>query len=168
MGNVWAETGSTAARPRVQEARRTARDGLRRAVRDFAAAAPDGSLFVPVRLLDPERPYGPVTESRSGSYWNLVMPYALASGLFAPESDVRERRAGSTCNSTGHACSGSSGPARTRSTARSAYPKSGTDQVYGNNVSRFLADADRPDQLVLEPLRLARRGHGTATPSSSR
>ena len=32
---------------------------------------------------------------------------------------------------------------------RSAYPKSGTDQVYGNNVSRFLADADHPDELVL-------------------
>ena len=29
------------------------------------------------------------------------------------------------------------------------YPVSGTDQVYGLNVARFLADNDRPDQLVL-------------------
>jgi hypothetical protein len=29
------------------------------------------------------------------------------------------------------------------------YPASGTDQVYGFNVSRFLADNDEPDQLVL-------------------
>ena len=32
---------------------------------------------------------------------------------------------------------------------RSAYPRTGTDQVYGNDVARFLADSDRPDQLVL-------------------
>src|SRR5207247_2654388 len=29
------------------------------------------------------------------------------------------------------------------------YPTSGTDQVYGLNVARLLADEDRPDQLVL-------------------
>jgi hypothetical protein len=29
------------------------------------------------------------------------------------------------------------------------FPVSGTDQVYGVNVSRFLADNDQPDQLVL-------------------
>jgi hypothetical protein len=29
------------------------------------------------------------------------------------------------------------------------YPVSGTDQVYGLNMARFLADNDRPDQLVL-------------------
>ena len=33
---------------------------------------------------DDEEPYGSLTETRLGSYWNLVMPYALASGLFPP------------------------------------------------------------------------------------
>jgi hypothetical protein len=32
---------------------------------------------------------------------------------------------------------------------RASYPASGTDQVYGLNVSRFLADNEEPDQLVL-------------------
>ena len=46
-------------------------------------------------------------------------------------------------------------PARTRpcgrvcALRRTAYPRSGTDQVYGNNVARFLAALDKPDQLVL-------------------
>ena len=33
-----------------------------------------------------ERPYASLTQERLGSYWNLVMPYALASGLFPPGS----------------------------------------------------------------------------------
>ena len=41
-------------------------------------------------------------------------------------------------------------PVRTRCTGgRAPFPVSGTDEVYGNSVSRFLADNDRADQLVL-------------------
>src|SRR5262249_10970565 len=54
---------------------------LRRAVRRSQRRLPDGSLFIPMRLLDDERPYASVVEARSGSYWNLVAPYAFASGL---------------------------------------------------------------------------------------
>src|SRR5207249_11263945 len=32
---------------------------------------------------------------------------------------------------------------------KARFPVSGSDQVYGLNVARFLADNDRPDQLVL-------------------
>ena len=39
-----------------------------------------------MRLDAGEEPYDTVTESREGSYWNLVAPYALASGLFPPGS----------------------------------------------------------------------------------
>ena len=58
------------------------------------------------------------------------------------------------------------------------YPVSGTDQVYGLNVARFLADNDRPDQLVLslygmlgasmtpEHVRLGRGGDGRAAARS--
>ncbi len=65
--------------------------GLRRAVARSQRRLPDGSLFVPVRLLDDEQPYDVVVEARLGSYWNLVAPYALASGLFPPAA--RRRRA---------------------------------------------------------------------------
>src|SRR5205823_1089862 len=63
---------------------------LRRAVRASETRLPDGSLFLPAQLLDRERVYGSTTEDRLGSYWNLVAPYALASGLFPPGS--REAR----------------------------------------------------------------------------
>ena len=55
---------------------------LRRAVAGSERRAADGSLFLPMRLDSGEQPYASVTESRAGSYWNLVAPYALASGLF--------------------------------------------------------------------------------------
>ncbi|HSC91642.1 MAG TPA: hypothetical protein VLB86_08320 [Gaiellaceae bacterium] len=148
MSHVWAETGETAlaARSRALAVRLEA--GLRRAVRSSRRRLPDGSLFVPVRLLDPERPYGTLTETRSGSYWNLVMPYALASGLFPPGGaeatgiyDYMLRHGSrllGLVRAGAYALYG-----------RSAFPRSGTDQVYGINVARFLADEDEPDQLVL-------------------
>jgi hypothetical protein len=148
MGHVWAETGEASLARQCRRLAARLEIGLRRAVGASQRRLADGSLFVPVRLLDPERPYGTVTESRSGSYWNLVMPYALASGLFAPRGEVAN---GVWAYMQQHG-SRLLGLVRAGAYAlygRSAYPKSGTDQVYGNNVSRFLADADRPDQLVL-------------------
>ena len=47
----------------------------------------DGSLFVPDALDAPNAgPYDKLTTVREGSYWNLVMPYALASGFFPAHS----------------------------------------------------------------------------------
>ena len=60
--------------------------GLRRAVASSQRRLGDGSLFIPARLLDREPAYASLTQARLGSYWNLVMPYALASGIFAPDS----------------------------------------------------------------------------------
>ena len=102
-----------------------------------------------MHLLDGERPYASLTEARLGSYWNLVMPYALASGLFAPGS--AEARGALRVHAAARLA-----PAR-RSCARryalygrdAPFPVSGTDQVYGINVARFLADNDEADQLVL-------------------
>jgi hypothetical protein len=118
-------------------------------VRSSERALPDGSLFIPVRLLDAEQPYASLTQERLGSYWNLVMPYALASGLFAPGSreakgvvrymQLHGSRLLGLVRAGGYALYGRD----------SRPPVSGTDQVYGNNVARFLADNDQPDQLVL-------------------
>ena len=89
---------------------------------------PDGSLFLPMRLGGAEEPYETVTGSRAGSYWNLVAPYALASGLFSPQS--RESRGAldyllrhgsrllGLVRAGGYALYGpSAAPPRTRSTA---------------------------------------------------
>jgi hypothetical protein len=96
-----------------------------------------------------EEPFETVTESRPGSYWNLVAPYALASGFFAPES-AQARGALDYLLTHGSRLLG-----LVRAAAFSLYgpgatpTMSGTDQVYGVNVSRFLAAEDQPDQLVL-------------------
>ena len=86
-----------------------------------------------------------VTESREGSYWNLVAPYALASGLFPPGSRERDGSARLPRACTARCSSGSSAPAATRSTAAERRPAlSGTDEVYGVNLARFLAARTTP------------------------
>ena len=90
-----------------------------------------------------------MTENRAGGYWNLVMPYAFASGLFAPGSPEAE---GALRYMLLH---GSRMLGLVRAGAYSLYgltprhPESGVNPVYGLNAARFLGDADRPDQLVL-------------------
>ena len=148
MSRVWAQTGHPrlAARSRVLALRLDA--SLRRAVHRSMKRMPDGSLFVPVALLDEHAPFDRLAASREGSYWNLVMPYALSSGVFAPHGVEAD---GLLRYLLGH---GSRLLGVVRAKAESLYgnrryPVSGIDQVYGLNVSRFLADNDKPDQLVL-------------------
>ncbi len=149
MAEVWEQTGRRTLAARCRSLARTLEAGLRRAVRESERRLPDGSLFIPVRLLDGEPAYDALTTSRAGSYWNLVAPYALASGLFAPGGPEARGallymlRHGSRLlglvRAGAYALYGSS----------PTYPASGTDQVYGLNAARFLADNDRADQLVL-------------------
>jgi hypothetical protein len=148
IAGVWSETGERRAATAALAVTATLEAGLRRAVRASQRRLADGSSFLAVRLLDDEHPYASVTEDRAGSYWNLVAPYALASGLFSPRS----------AESTGvrdyllHHGSRLLGLVRAGAYAlygRSASWRTGTDQVYGNSVARFFADRDEPDQLVL-------------------
>jgi hypothetical protein len=102
-----------------------------------------------MRLLEDEKPYRLVTASRDGSYWNLVAPYALTSGLFAPES-AESRGALRYVLLHGARLLG---VVRTAAFvlygADAGVEKSGVNPVYGSSASRFLADLDRPDRLVL-------------------
>jgi hypothetical protein len=43
--------------------------------------------FVPVALYDNEPIHDPITEVRIGSYWNIIIGYTIASGIFPPGSD---------------------------------------------------------------------------------
>jgi hypothetical protein len=148
MAWIWQKTGNRALAIKCRRLAARLKTGLRRAVRASQERLSDGTLFVPVNLLDGERPYESLTSSRSGSYWNLVMPYALASGLFPPGSSqatgVLEymQRHGSRLlglvRAGAYALYG-----------EPVYPTSGSVQVYGLNVARFLADNDQPDELVL-------------------
>jgi hypothetical protein len=108
--------------------------------------------FLPVRLLDGERPYAQLTQERAGSYWNLVMPYALASGLL---SERQQRGVLAYMRTHGAYLMG-----LVRAGAYALYgrdarpPRSGTDEVYGINTARFLAQLGEARQL-----RLALYGH---------
>ncbi|CAN5205031.1 hypothetical protein BH20ACT13_BH20ACT13_15850 [soil metagenome] len=153
MGQVWQETGYTKLAATCRRLARRLEGGLRRAVRR-SARRQSGALFVPVALLDGERPYRSLTASRNGSYWNLVMPYALASGFFQPHGAQAKgllaylNRSGSRLLGRVRAGAYSlygRGPAP----ARSASAGSGFSPVYGLNMARFLANNDRPAQLVL-------------------
>jgi hypothetical protein len=87
-----------------------------------------------------------VTDSRDGSYWNLVMPYAFASGWFPSHSSTSR---GILRYLLGHGARLLGVP---RTYARTVYGTAlgaGLAQVYGLGTSRFLADNDQPDQLVL-------------------
>src|SRR5439155_3954876 len=140
---VWAQTGRPALAARARTLATRLATALRRAVRASETRLPDGSLFLPAQLLDRERPYGSTTEARLGSYWNLVAPYAFASGFFPPGS---REATGALRYLELH---GSLLLGLVRAGAYALGGAGGTDEVYGNNVSRFLADDDQPDRLVL-------------------
>ena len=42
--------------------------------------------FVPIALLDQEPAHDPITNVRIGSYWNIIIGYTIASGIFPPGS----------------------------------------------------------------------------------
>ena len=44
----------------------------------------DGRVFIPVALLAEESPHESLTGTRLANYWNLVAPYALATGILTP------------------------------------------------------------------------------------
>jgi hypothetical protein len=149
IATAWAEAGRSALASRARALSARLGRGLRSAIRRSQRRLPDGSLFLPMRLLDDEPPYGTVTESRAGSYWNLVAPYALASGLFPPGSresrgalrylDLHGARLLGLVRTGAYVLYGSDAGGE----------RSGINPVYGNNHARFLASLDRPDRLVL-------------------
>lgn len=149
MASVWAETGHASLAATSRRLAACLEASVRKAVHASEQRLGDGSLFLPARLLDDEKPYGSLVEARLGSYWNLVVPYAIASGFFAPGGPeatgawrymtLHGSRLLGLVRAGAYALYGRSAP----------FPVSGTDEVYGNSVSRFLADNDRADQLVL-------------------
>jgi hypothetical protein len=148
MGQVWGEAGYEHLARNCRTLARRLEKGLRRAVLSSRRRLAGRAVFIPVTLLDGERPYSSLTASREGSYWNLVMPYALASGFFPPHG-VQAKGVLAYLLRNGSRLLG-----RVRAGAYGLYgpgahPKSGSSPVYGLNTARFLADNDQPAQLVL-------------------
>ena len=149
MSSVWVQTGHPFLAAKADRVATRLEAGIDKAVDASKVTLPDGSLFVPIALLDgSEHPYDALTDSRPGSYWNLVMPYALASGVFRPGGP---EATGVLDYMLEHG-SRFLGLVRFRAfTNRTnpGYRAPGSDDVYGLNVARFLADNDQPDQLDL-------------------
>ncbi len=131
-----------------------------KAVERSSTELPDGSVFVPIALQDPNDfdPTGRITDSREGSYWNLIMPYALGSGLIDPESRIGKglnkfltTHGGLFLGLTRFNLSGE--PVESCQTrpagvwpAADGYRSSGIDQQYGWSYVKYLdqlGDADR-------------------------
>ncbi|WP_053203293.1 LamG-like jellyroll fold domain-containing protein [Jiangella muralis] len=138
-------------------------DALVDAIDRSKTTLPDGTIFVPIGLLhdNPEQPYERLTDTTLGSYWNLIMPYALATGILPPDeptaTGLREylNRHGSMFlgmvrfNLAG----GDPGMCHTKGApwwpSSPGYKSTGIDQQYGYSLGRFLADSEDADRLGL-------------------
>ncbi len=49
-----------------------------------------GIPFVPIALFGAEKAYADITATINGSYWNLMIPYVLGSGVFPDESGLNQ------------------------------------------------------------------------------
>jgi len=146
IGRVWSVTGYPVQAARARTLAVTVDEALRPAVARASARLHDGSLFVPDQLTTRQRPFDRLTASRDGSYWNLLMPYVFGSGWFPAHSTPAR---GILRYLLGHGARLLGVP---RTYARTVYgraPGAGLAPVYGLGSSRFLADNDQPDQLVL-------------------
>ena len=146
IGRVWRSNGYAALGTRASTLAAGIDHALRPAVTRASVRLRDGSLFVPDQLSSRQRPFNRLTASRDGSYWNLVMPYAFASGWFPAHSRTAR---GIVRYLLGHGARLLGVP---RTYARTVYgdtPGAGLAQVYGLGISRYLADNDQADQLVL-------------------
>ena len=147
ISRVWSVTGHPELAALARTVALRLEGALRPAVHAVEVRMPDRSLFLPATLTNPSRPYPRITATRDGSYWNLVMPYAFASGFFAPGGGEAK---GILQYLSLH---GSRLAGVTRADAHIAYGRyvvgDGLGEVYVMNQSRFLADNDQPDQLAL-------------------
>ncbi len=141
IGNAWGNTADAQhARALAQQLAQALRPKLNAATKRMK----DGSVFVPDQL--PQKPFTQLTKTKDGSYWNLVMPEAFASGWFTPNTATTR---GILRYLLQH---GSRFLGVPRTSARTVYGDTagaGLAQVYGLGISRFLADNDQPDQLDL-------------------
>jgi hypothetical protein len=149
MAAVWAQAGWPGLATEATDLATRLEVALRAAVSAARTTLPDGSVFVPIELVNGhERPYDHLPSSKRGSYWNLVMPYALASGFFRPES-ADARGLLRYMLEHGSRFLGLVRFAPHTGVTNPGYQMPGSDDVYGTNVARFLADNDQPEQLLL-------------------
>ncbi len=154
MALVWRLIGETALASRYEPIAESFRRSLVAAI-DSSKRTVGTATFIPHDLLSGELAFDPVTGTKTGSYWNLLHPYALASGIFTPGSTdadsiwrySREQGAlmlGLQRFNYYPTAIGSVFP-----NGLPGYKTSGDDNVYMIERVRFLAANDKADELVL-------------------
>jgi len=149
MSRAWSVTGHKRLAAKARGVALRLEPALRKAVRRSLVRLPGGSLFMPAGLSGKARakPWPRITATRDGSYWNLVMPYAFASGFFPAGG----RDASGLLTYLDTHGSRLLGVARADAHITYGYyvVGDGLGPAYQLGLSRFLADNDRPDQLAL-------------------
>jgi hypothetical protein len=145
LGRVWSSAGYRSAGARARALAVSIDAALRPAVARASRRLHDGSLFVPDEL-GRQRPFARLTATREGSYWNLVMPYAFSSGWFPAHSPQAR---GALRYVLAHGARLLGVPRTYARTVYGSEPGAGLAPVYQLGWSRFFADNDQPDQLVL-------------------
>lgn len=154
LTRVWKILGETELHDRYAPLAAQLKTTLLKAVEQSSRRMADGSLFVHYSLLEPADPFDPITETRLGSYWNLCMPYAFASGLWEPGGP--EMRA--ICKYMHEHGAVLLGLLRFnyyptpigshRNDGLPGYRTTGFDNVYLLNYARMLAENDMPERLI--------------------
>jgi len=157
MAYVWGLAGRKELATRYKREARSFAVSLRAAIARAATAVSRRETFVPVSLLSTPReaPWDPVTATRLGSYWNVVAPYAWASGIL-PRSGALAHEVLEYALRRGSFLLGlvrfdyyPTGVGNVRCDGLPGLKTPGVENVYGVHRAEFLADLDKPDLLAL-------------------
>jgi len=87
---LWRELGKDKLYKEYFQLSKRFRTSLIRAAEKDRTCLDDGSVFVPCLLMDKgeNRPYDHITETRQGTYWNLLAGFYMGSGLWDYKSDI--------------------------------------------------------------------------------
>jgi hypothetical protein len=101
--------------------------------------------FIPLALLGEEQPYDRLTDSKIGSYWDLMAPYILGSGVFSPGS-ARERAIVDYLQEHGGICMGM---IRFHQHSGLFANEDGLDDLYGLRYNLTLLRLDEVDRALV-------------------
>jgi hypothetical protein len=154
MALVWRLTGETALATRYEPIAESFRRSLVAAINSSKRTV-GTAIFIPHDLLSGELAFDPVTATKIGSYWNLLHPYALGSGIFAAGSTEADnvwrysREQGAVMLGLQRFNYYPTAIGSVFPNGLPGYKTSGDDNVYMIERARFLAANDKADELVL-------------------
>jgi len=121
---------------------------FRVAISNAVARSEDRSTsppFIPIMLFGEEKPYDRLTSSMVGSYWNLLAPYVIGSGVFGPGSE-RERWMVDYLQEHGGICMGM---IRFHQHSGLFANEDALDDLYGLRYTIKLLDLDEVDRALV-------------------